>query len=145
MSKILAISCCLLGFAIACVPAFASPTNKKITVACSSVAPNDITCSADTVALCASAPVPCKGQTFPCPDMLCDSSGASAPPSTTISCTAPFKAVAIEFNVSWAEAGATPPGIGFFTQNSLNKGKVGFSLTTGPTSPATDSVTFTIK
>ena len=34
MNKIMIVAGCLLGLALACIPAYASPTDKKITLSC---------------------------------------------------------------------------------------------------------------
>jgi len=38
-AKLLIVVGCLLGFALAWIPAYASPTSKKITITCTSVTP----------------------------------------------------------------------------------------------------------
>jgi hypothetical protein len=90
MNKILAVSCCLLGLAMAAIPAYASPMRKKITIDCSNVtAPNSITGSA-TVTLCASSPTDYCGTRYQCPSMpvSCNSTGVV---SITVMCDAGFK------------------------------------------------------
>jgi hypothetical protein len=68
MSRSLSVLICVLGIAVASIPAYASPTSKKVTFTCNSFAPNVITATA-TVTLCDDTPGPnwCTGQTFVCP------------------------------------------------------------------------------
>lgn len=86
MKKALTVSCCLLGLAIACIPAYASPTRKKITLSCDVSAGADVITGSATVTLCDSASPLCSGATVACAPVACDSSGATAPISVTVPC-----------------------------------------------------------
>src|SRR5450759_354267 len=97
MAKLLSIISCVLALAAVTNPAQASPATK-ITLTCSSLAPNTITGDA-TITLCAaSGAIICQAAIATCPVVQCDSSGVKFDPSTTISCAAPFKVEAILFN-----------------------------------------------
>jgi hypothetical protein len=84
MNKIMIVAGCLLGLALACIPAYASPTNKKITLSCNITAGTDMITGTAMVTLCDSAL--CDGQTFSCDPVDCDSSGVTAPISITVAC-----------------------------------------------------------
>jgi hypothetical protein len=88
MKKLLALSCCLLGLVVICMSAYAG--GAKITVDCTGAAPDVMTGNA-TVTLCEGSSLPCSGQAAACPVIACDSSGATAGQTTTISCNTPFK------------------------------------------------------
>ena len=120
MKKILAVSYSLLGLAVVCMPAYATPTGKKITLTCSSAAGEIVTGDA-TVTLCAT-PATCVDptQSVVCPTINCDSSNISA----TIACAASFKVGAItaqidltddEGNTAGSSPSATLGGKGFST------------------------------
>ena len=86
MNKILTVSCCLLGLAVACVPAYASPTRKKITLGCGGAVAPDYVIGTATVTLCASsASGLCTGETKICQftpiPLACDSIGLKYPMS----------------------------------------------------------------
>jgi hypothetical protein len=67
MNKILTLSCCLLGLAVACVPAYANPFNKKITLSCDVTAGTDvITGDVTTMTLCAPSTPACTAETVDC-------------------------------------------------------------------------------
>ncbi len=125
--------------------AYPSPTTKKITLDCSSIAPNVITGGA-TVSLCAASPLAaCSGQTVLCGAISCDSSGAIAFPSNTISCDAPFKAAGVSFSETFADhdgTGAVIAAGGNSGASTLQKGRVGF---TSVQASGSDSVTLTVK
>ena len=94
MNKIVIVAGCLLGLALACIPAYASPTSKKVTITCNSATGASVTGTAD-VYLCSSIdtsatdPVnQCVGATQ-CPsDFTCDSTGTI---SITMPCAASSK------------------------------------------------------
>jgi hypothetical protein len=150
MNKILTVSCCMLGLAIACIPAYASPTNKKITLACDVTAGTDVITGDATVTLCAPSGLsPCTGATYDCPStpISCDSSGLKAPISITVSCSAPFKVGGLTAIISASDydSAGNLIGTGGSNPNSTLGGK-GFSTTTG-TYPGSvnDTVTLTVK
>ena len=130
MTKRLAVLVCLLGITSASIPAHANSTTKKITLACSSFAPNVIT-GAVTVALCEASPASdCSGATFECPALACDSSGASADLSTTIFCAAPFKVDAVTYDESYTDDVESVLSSGTSSgTHTLGKGKIGFVST----------------
>ncbi len=125
--------------------AYSSPTDKKITLACSSVAPNVITGNT-TVSLCAaSALVACSGQTVLCGNISCDSSGVIAFPTDTIFCKAPFKIAGVSFSETFADedgTGAVIAAGGTSGASTLQKGGVGF---TSVQASGSDTVTLTVK
>jgi hypothetical protein len=84
MNKIMIVAGCLLGLALACIPAYASPTDKKITLSCNITAGTDIITGTAMVTLCDFAL--CDGLTFTCDPVDCDSSGVTAPISITVAC-----------------------------------------------------------
>jgi hypothetical protein len=84
MNKIMIVAGCLLGLALACIPAYASPTDKKITLSCNITAGTDIITGTAMVTVCDSAL--CDGQTVLCDPVDCDSSGVTAPISITVAC-----------------------------------------------------------
>jgi hypothetical protein len=153
MNKIVIVAGCLLGLALAWIPAYASPTSKKITVTCNSSDGGEVVLGDATVTLCVSLAT-CTDPTksVVCPEVLCDSSGVSQPISITVSCDAPFKAGAamgqVDFSDSEGSTGGSSPSI-----EPLN-GK-GFSVSAFPdTNPNdtgadldgdTENVTLTVK
>lgn len=145
MIKRLAILICLLGITLGSVSAYASPTNKKITAECTSTAPDVITSSV-SVTLCAAAPLPCSAATIACPALSCDSSGVTAPSSTTVSCAAPFKVDAVSWSQSYVDydgSGNILSAGGAAGAAVLSKGQFGFVNTQTATSG--DSVTLKVK
>jgi hypothetical protein len=88
MNKILTVSCCLLGLAMAGIPAYANPMRKKITIDCSNVtAPNSITGTASVI-LCGSSSTDYCANQYQCPSVSCNSKGVV---SITVMCDAGFK------------------------------------------------------
>jgi hypothetical protein len=87
MNKVLALSCCLMGLEMACAPAYASPTNKKITLSCDVTSGTDVITGTATVTLC-DTPNCSGGTQVAClaNPISCDSSGVSAPISITMPC-----------------------------------------------------------
>lgn len=148
MKKLLTVSSCVLGLVLACIPAYASPTSKKITLDCSSVAPDIITGNA-TVTLCGSSTTGvCGGLTFTCPStpVYCDSSGATAPISTTVGCIAPFRVDAMSATIGFIDyagsiSSTTIIDTGGSSPASTLSGR-GFTTTDGYNS---DTVTLTVK
>ena len=153
MNKIVIVAGCLLGLALAWIPAYASPTSKKITVTCNSSDGGEVVLGDATVTLCVSLATcidPTKSVV--CPEVFCDSSGVNQPISITVSCDAPFKAGAatgqVDFSDSEGSTGGSSPSI-----EPLN-GK-GFSVSAFPdTNPNdngadldgdTENVTLTVK
>ena len=136
MTKKVLVFSCLLGL-IASLPANASPTNKKITLTCSSAA-NVITGTA-TVTVCDAAPVVCTGQTYLCGSVSCDSSGSSTNPTNTIACSAPFRVDGVSYNVSYVDSNGSS---GLITGSTVLPNGSGYSVTTGAGS---DTVTLKIK
>lgn len=145
MNKILTISCCLLGLAMACVPAYASPMRKKITIDCSNVmAPDSITGTA-TVTLCASSATDNCATSYLCPStpVSCDSNGTI---SVTVTCDAPFKVdyVTGHADVLEYDGNGNFVGTGGSDINSTLGGKGYYKLyPTNP--PGTGAVALTIK
>lgn len=92
MSKISIVICSLLSLAVACLPAYASPTKRKITLTCNSVSGDAISGSA-TVTLCDSSACT---QQLSCSPVTCDSNTVS----TTMVCPTSFK-------VGWLTADIT--------------------------------------
>jgi len=153
MNKIVIVAGCALGLALAWIPAYASPTSKKITVTCNSSDSGEVVTGDATVILCVSlATCTDPNQSVICPEVFCDSSGLTQPISITVSCDAPFKAGAatgqIDFSDSEGSTGGSSPSI------EPLKGK-GFSVSAFPdTDPNdtgadldsdTENVTLTVK
>ncbi len=132
MARYLSLLTCVLGITAAAIPAYASPTSKKITFTCNAFAPNVITAIA-TVTLCegdtGTVPDSCIGQTFQCPtQFICDSSGISAMED---SCSTAFKVGAASVSESYVDDAGTANEV---TQSATvtgpwGKGKYGFSST----------------
>jgi hypothetical protein len=83
MNKLMTVSCCLLLLGVGYIPAYASPTNKKITISCDTTA-NDVFTGETTVTLCPLSPSVAD----------CDSNAAGAvvcaPVDCSIGMTAPI-------------------------------------------------------
>ncbi|GEM_PF-6839445 len=143
MKNILSLACLLLVLACLCASADASPKDRKITVACSALAPDIITGSA-IVTACADST--CATQTVSCPQIYCDSSAITAPSTTTESCPTQFKVTAIMYNLSYVDTdvnGNTIISSGEVGATStLQKGSVGFANSIGY---GNDTVTLTVK
>jgi hypothetical protein len=107
-TKILIAVGCLQGLALAWLPAYASPTSKKITATCISTNGADAIHGSVTVRLCASIDscpdftfVDVQGSTVTCaPTIDCDANNNTV--SVTQTCDAPFKVGA-----AYAEVGCT--------------------------------------
>jgi hypothetical protein len=106
LRKVVAISWFLLSLAASCIPVYASPTKKDVTLDCGSVSP-DVVVGNAIVTLCpssGSSGVCALGQTsVVCPAVSCDSSGTTAPVSMTVSCAAGFKVAGLTSNMSFVE------------------------------------------
>lgn len=152
MNKIMIVAGCLLGLALACIPAYASPANKKITLSCDVSSGTDAITGTLTVTLCAaSGSTPCTGDTFVCPTdptpLSCDSSGANGVPiSVTVPCSAPFKVDGLIIDLQATDTDS----VGNVTTGGANPtstlGGKGYSISIN-TNPgtATDSVSVTVK
>jgi hypothetical protein len=145
MNKIVIVGGCLLGLALACIPAYANPINKKITLSCNVSAGADvISGDATTITLCAPSTPPCNGETFDCLSTLttpisCDSGGTI---SMTVSCDAPWKVGGFFAHID----ASSSLGTGGKDIPPSPLGGKGYSVTfsTYPGS-ANDTVTFTVK
>ncbi len=160
MNKIMIVAGCLLGLALACIPAYASPTDKKITLSCDVSSGSDVITGTVTVTLCAaSGSTPCTGDTFVCPTdptpLSCDSSGANGVPiSVTVACDSlTFKVSGFHEVISATDYAVDPstggPGyvIGTGPSDVINAlGGKGYSISIN-TNPGTvtDSVSVTVK
>src|SRR5215469_13305264 len=94
-TKILSAVGCLLGLALAWLPAYASPTNKKITLTCNSPGAKDSVGGSVTVTLCETTncgTVP-GDNSLVCQPVNCDSSGtiSMTQACSTDAATPPFK------------------------------------------------------
>lgn len=150
MNKVVIALGCLLGLAAACIPAYANPTDKKITLTCSSLAPDNVKGSA-TVTLCETTNC---GNTLgddsiTCPQVMCDTAGTISVTSvcSTDSAGTPFKVGAVSVNVCYQQdeeqqgATCTPhPGNGGGTAIT---GK-GFATAVAPGGDS-DTVSLTVK
>jgi hypothetical protein len=92
MNKLMITSGCLLGLALACIPAYANPTDKKIALSCNVASGTDVVSGYVNVTLCSSIDPSlvdgCVGPTV-CPEVSCDSNGANQLPiSITVPCSA---------------------------------------------------------
>jgi hypothetical protein len=128
MKKVVIAWFCVLGLAVACIPAYANPTSKKITLTCSSSTGDAVSGSVDVI-LCDSTQCV---QSIACPQVTCDSVSIS---TTTLCSTdtaqVPFKVGAVHVNVCYQQdedlqptctphpdtvgAGVAITGKGFFT------------------------------
>ena len=142
MNKIAIIAGCVLGLALAWIPAYASPTSKKVTITCNSATGASVTGTAD-VYLCSSidssAPEPfdeCVGATQ-CPsDFKCDSTGTI---SITMPCNELFKVGGVYVSIGCTDGGNSCGT----THISTLKGGKGVDLSAG--SSDGDGVTVTVK
>jgi hypothetical protein len=142
-TKILIVVGCLLGFALAWIPAYASPTNKKITVTCNSAMGDEVSGSA-TVTLCSSIdlsqPIPsdqCVGPTD-CPtSMPCDS--LNGPISVTMPCAASSKVGGVYIVITCSDG--TEGSCGSSHASTLN----GKGTVLGASNPDGDGITVTVK
>jgi len=136
--KVIMLSC-ILGLTSA-LPAHASPTNKEITISCSSVAPDVITGSV-AVTLNDSA-----GNSFACGILACDSSGSIGPPPTnSASCTPRFRVHDMTYTLSYIDTdNSTNPAGSVSGTGIILKGS-GFSTQAGPTIHPADTVTLDVK
>jgi hypothetical protein len=150
MNRIMIVLGCLLGLALACIPAYASPTHKNITVTCTSSDGNEVITGDATVTLCATLAT-CTKQFVVCPQILCDSSGTNQPISITVSCDAPFKVGGLTAQIDFLDseghtAGSSPSvdsltGKGFSTSVAPNPND-----TTDPDADGdTEAVSLTVK
>jgi hypothetical protein len=149
MNKIVTVSMCLLGLAVAGIPAYASPTNKKITITCTVPTTTDTISGDTTVRLCPSAytvdtcPDPDLGEiagTVLCPEIKCDSSGLAFT-SVTIPCDAPFRVSVVKAAMDYVDSDGGFDGTTFSTSGLTGKG-----VTFPYGNPADgDSVSATVK
>ena len=149
MNRIMIVAGCLLGLALACIPAYASPTNKKITLSCASTASDSITGSA-TVTLCETTN--CANisgdDSITCPPVACDTSGTVSITDvcSTDAATTPFKVSAVSVNICYkadedGQEACTPhPGTG----GGIAVGGKGFFTVVGPGNDS-DTVSLTVK
>jgi hypothetical protein len=144
MNKIMIVAGCLLGLALACIPAYASPTNKKITLSCSSAAGDSVAGSVN-VTLCDS---PACDQSFPCLPVACDSANTV---STTVVCstdaaTVPFKVGAVSINICYQEDEDGGPNCTQHpgTGGGIAMGGKGFFTVVGPGTDS-DTVSLIVK
>jgi hypothetical protein len=147
MRNALLVFCCWLGLTLGCIPAYANPTNKKITISCDAVVAGDVVTGTATVTVCDSAD--CLGGTFDCTSsgpISCDSSGATAPLSITMPCASTFRVAGFHaiIGATDTEPNVTPTPTGGADVTSSLTGK-GYSLTVHTDSGDFDAVTFTIK
>jgi hypothetical protein len=146
MSKIMIVAGCLLGLALACIPAYASPTNKKITLSCDITAGSDTITGYVNVTLCSSIDPtsldPCVGPTT-CPQVNCDSSGATYPISITVPCNASSKVggVVIDLEATVTDSARNVVTGGSQPISTMN-GK-GYSLSVTPN--PNDTLSLTVK
>ena len=149
MNRIIIVSGCLLGLALACIPAYASPTDKKITLTCSSLIPDNVSGSVNVTLCettnCGNAP---GDDSITCPQVNCDT--ASTVSITTVcstdSAAPPFKVGAVSVNLCIQEdqdgqPTCTPhPGTG----GGIALTGKGFSTAVG-SSTDSDTVSLTVK
>lgn len=142
MNKIVIVAGCVLGLALAWIPAYASPTSKKVTITCNSATGDSVTGTAD-VYLCSSIDTSatdpsnqCVGATQCLSDFTCDSTG---PISITMPCVASFKVGGVYVAIGCTDA---TDSCGT-THISTLKGGKGVDLSAG--SSDGDGVTVTVK
>lgn len=146
MNKVLTGFLCVLGLAAACIPAYANPINKKITLSCNVSAGSDfISGTVTTMMLCAPSTPPCTAATFDClsaptPPISCDTSSGTI--SMTVSCDAPWKVGGFFAHIN----GSSSLGTGDKDIPPVPLGGKGYSVTfiTNPGS-VNDTITFTVK
>ena len=154
MNRIMIVLGCLLGLALACIPAYASPTHKNITLDCSSSEAGEVVYGDATVTLCdeLTPTSPCL-ESVTC-EVTCESD--AVPPSQTVSCSTdtanpPFKVHAMTAQINFRDseghtAGSSPSvdsltGKGFFTAVAPNPND-----TTNPDADGdTEAVSLTVK
>lgn len=149
MNKILIVFLCVLGLAVAGMPAYANPTSKKITLTCSSVAPDNVKGSA-TVQLCETTNCGSVAgdNSVTCPPIPCDTLGTI---SSTVLCdtaatTTPFRVGALSVNVCIQQDEDIQPTCTPHTGIALT-GK-GFFTVVGPQPPSpidSDRVSLIVK
>jgi hypothetical protein len=96
MTKKVLLLSCLLGL-LSSFPAYASPTNKKITLTCNSISTDVITANVAVTLTDGGA------LSSPCGLIFCDSSGASAPATNSASCTTPFRVHDLSYTLSYVD------------------------------------------
>ncbi len=149
MNKIVIVAGCLLGLALACIPAYANPTSKKITLSCASVAGDSVAGSA-TVTLCETTncgSVP-GDDSVTCPPVTCDSTFTVSMTNvcSTDVATAPFKVGAVSANICYqadedgGETCTPHPGTG----GGIAVTGKGFFTVVGPGNDS-DTVSLTVK
>ena len=147
MNKIMILAGCLLGLALACIPAYASPTDKKITLSCNIASGTDVISGYVNVTLCSSIDLslidPCIGPTN-CQQVNCDSSGANnVPISITVPCIASSKVggVVIDLEATATDSAGNVVTGGSQPISTMN-GK-GYSLSVTPN--PNDTLSLTVK
>jgi hypothetical protein len=149
MNKIMIVAGCLLGLALACIPAYASPTNKKITLSCDIAAGSDTITGYANVTLCSSIDLtlvdPCVGPTS-CGQVNCDSSGATDPISITVPCIASSKVggLIIDLEATDTDSAGNVTTGGANPTSTLGGKGYSISINTNP-GTVTDSVSVTVK
>lgn len=162
MNKTLAVFICLLGLAVAGIPAHASPTNKTITVSCDSDATDlDEIIGFASITLCDTSD--CSGQKYDCvsatqnPPLssisfvtgVCDNNnGINGPVSITVSCSPGFRVRGVIPGIGYVEPN-DPSNPQSTTHGPTALGGKGFSTVYGSNTPDadgdTDTVSLTIK
>ncbi|HEY2524710.1 MAG TPA: hypothetical protein VGI29_06600 [Candidatus Binataceae bacterium] len=143
-TKMVIVVGCLLGLALAWLPAYASPTDKKITLTCNSPNAGDSISGSVTVTLCDTTDC---GTSLVCTPVNCDSSGTM---SVTQACGTNFKVGAVSVNICYQEDQDGGPTC---TQHPGTGGGIaitgkGFTTVVGPGSPPTgdgDTVSLIVK
>jgi hypothetical protein len=138
MTKRVMLLACFLGL-MSTIPAYASPTNKTITITCVSVSPNVLT---GTVAVTVDDGA---GNIASCGLQLCDSSGLSTNATNSTSCTPPFRVQNMSYTLTYVDTDGNTNPAGQASESGIAlKGK-GFSYQIGPTVDPGDTVSFSIK
>jgi hypothetical protein len=138
MNKILTIFCSLLFLAAAWVPAYASPTNKKITISCDTTNPGDVFTGWTTVTLCPSptSVEDCNINTVDavvCGTVNC-SIGGTDPISQTVACSTPFRVETVTVDLGIEGLGTND------SHTVAARGRISFPYTSG-----NDTVSVTVK
>ena len=117
-TKILIVVGCVLGLALAWIPAYASPTSKKITVTCTSTK-GDVVIGSAAVTLCSSIDptLPdaqqCIRPTI-CPTTVtCESTGTI---SSTMVCSAPYKVGGVSITIGCQDGSDSSCGTSYSNQ-----------------------------
>ena len=145
-TKILIVVGCILGLALAWIPAYASPTSKKVTITCTSTGPDTVTGYA-SVMLC---DTPSCGNSVTCqpdPVVSCDTSAnmiSQTAVCSTGTALVPFKVGAVSIVIECSDNGDNSCGTSY-TGIPISGGKAVSFPADNIANPDGDGVTVTVK